>query len=367
MGGDGQDAALGEQSLAVAPRCARASELSASGGRHAVVPGQPGVDEREVRDEKLVCGAVELQKLRENPLGFLAHGPAERGIEHGEHGGVHLVLGQLTRAQPLPGKVGSQSRRLGVTEHPLQLFRHLGIVVEQAIFSRRHELRVGHRAPQAVAQPTGQLEVIHPMGLDGAGLGVDLHAEQKAGRHQEGLQGEANPFRGGSILAERDVEETKVAGKLFLSGGPPPREAGKSLDDLPGARVAGGGAGGAGEHGAPAGIVRAQRHELIDQLAGASLVDLDVQRGDALCCGHRVEAPLDVVGRKLIARPQAGAEEVAQGIAVLRAVETPQGHSTRIGRLRRLGAGSGSGRAAATGFGPATGRFETSQARNRPC
>ena len=92
--------------------------------------------------------------------GLLDHRVAQLGRVLGEEPLVGLgQVGQAADAEPLAGEVLGHRPRLRVGEHPPHLEReHLGLVEPPGVGQVR-QLRVGHRRPEEIREPAGQLVV----------------------------------------------------------------------------------------------------------------------------------------------------------------------------------------------------------------
>ncbi len=101
-----------------------------------------------------------------------------------------------------------------------------------------------------------------------------------------------------------------------------PRALRESGEDLQGTRLGiGRGSGLADENAGAARIRRGECDDLIDQRRRGCLVELGLQRGKALFAGDGVETEKGAVLRELIARTLTRSEQIANRVAVFRAIE----------------------------------------------
>ena len=212
-------------------------EVAAGHPGHAVVPGQPLVQERVVGGDQVEGAAVLAQDALEEQLRLAAEGPAQGLVEVGEDDEVGRDRGQVAQVQPLGREVGDQRRRPPVGEHAPHLgLEHRG-VAQLAAGRGLDQLVVGQAAPEEERQPRRQLEVAHPV-RPVRPRGVALDPQQELGAHQQPAQGHLDALVEAAV-GPALVEEAEQQVDVVAGGGPPVGAAGQGRQDLGRARPLG--------------------------------------------------------------------------------------------------------------------------------
>ena len=119
-------------------------------------------------------------------MSFIEHRDFERVVEFRVEAEVRGGEVDVAEVQPLPDEVLRELPRLRAFQHPFDLRAKHGRLRELVFFREGEELVIRHRAPQEVAQPRREREVVE---LTGA-----FAQEEELRRHQHTL--ECNAHRG---------------------------------------------------------------------------------------------------------------------------------------------------------------------------
>ena len=184
-----QDRAQGQHAAAaVRLDAVHPTPLGAVHARDAVMLRQRLVQECVVRVDQFEHRAVAGEQVGEEPDGLLVQVGADLG-EGREVPLALLVVGvEVADLQPLAGELGGQAAGPLVADHPPRLRgQHVG-VVEPARGGQPRQLVVGHRGPEEIAEPAGELPVRDRLRL-GPGAGPldaveERRRDQDPGQHQ---------------------------------------------------------------------------------------------------------------------------------------------------------------------------------------
>ena len=150
-------------------------------------------------------------------LGFPLHVAAKFGIEPRELSGIGLEAVEIAGLEPLAGEVFSESARLGIEEHAVDL-RAKDFGIAQAVFERELEkLVIGHAAPQKIAEARGELEIIQAV----IAVAGRLDAEKEMRRNQDSFERELHALIDGISLLPGHLDKVEQAVDLMFRYGPP--------------------------------------------------------------------------------------------------------------------------------------------------
>ena len=191
VGGDGQQAALAEQAPACRLRPAEldAPEVVAVDARHAVVVGEPLVDERVVGGQQIRHAPVVPDLAVEEERHLARHRLAQVRVELGERLRIGGHQRHVAQVQPLPSEVVDQRPRARVGQHSADLGAQHFRVAQFAAFGGVQQLVVRDAAPQEEGESRRQLQVADGVGLAGADVGrVGLAPEEEIRADQDAPQ-----------------------------------------------------------------------------------------------------------------------------------------------------------------------------------
>ena len=171
---------------------------------------------------------------------------ASCGVEVGEALGVGLHrVAERADVEPLGGEAIGEAAGLGVGEHAANLGAEDRFVVELCLVGELGELGVGHRVPEEVGEPRGELVVAE--GVDPFGFGFGFDEEEEVGRDEDGLEGELERREVGVAAGLGAVEERHEAREFVVGEGAAEGAAGEGGEGLLGGGAWGESFGGEGE------------------------------------------------------------------------------------------------------------------------
>jgi len=242
VGGDREDAALAEETAAVAAgREGDAAEAAAVDAGDIVVAGEAFVEEGVIGLEEGAEGAVFAEDAVEEEFGFLAEGLAEVVVEVAEEVAAGEDGVDVAEAEPLSGEVGGEVFRTGVGEEAAGLAFEFGGLAELALGGGEEEFVVRDAAPEEEREAGGEFEVGDA--VDTALRGIGFDAEEEFGIGEDGGDGggDAGVEAGlGAALAVEGEEFVEIGG----GGGAAVGAAEEGGEDGGGAGLFGGGVGG---------------------------------------------------------------------------------------------------------------------------
>ena len=213
-----------------------APEMVAVDVRHAVVAGEPLVDERVVGAQHVEHAAVAAELVLEEQLRLAAERGAQVVVEVGKQRRVGGRRAQVAQIQPLAPEILDERLRARIVEHPRHLPVDLVRVVQPPLRGQRNQLLVGRAAPEEERQPRGQVDVPDAVRRTGHGIrGVVLDAEQELGRYQQGLERPADPFLEAAALPVAVVVGSEQRLNVAVRHRPPVRLPRERPQDLLGA------------------------------------------------------------------------------------------------------------------------------------
>ena len=283
-----------------------------------------------VREQELVRGDAAEDDVTEHERRLLLHGVAQRLVEGGEELRVRHGVVDEPCVEPLAREVVDERAGLRVGEHARHLRGELRLVGELAGVGGGRERVVGHRAPQEVREAGRDLVARERVRRERGRGRVELDAIKEVGRHEHGLHRQAHAGLPGVAVRARDHDgggDERVG--LGVRERAPPRATAEGAQH----RARAGLAGALDVAGDDLRALRA-RERLGHERLGGGLVELQVHGRDGEDIGDVVEAEAAVIGRELVGGRRRGAEEVADGVVVLGAVEAVERHPARIAAER---------------------------------
>ncbi len=236
IGGDGEDAALGEDADAAAILENHILEVWTEVLIDPIVAGEAVVEEAVIGGQQLDDTAVPAQKGLKKEFGLLAHVVAQLGAPGGEEFGVGGDGGEVADLEPLAGEIVDEGAGSGVLEHAHDF--GLEIAAEPFFGGEGEQPIVGHGAPEEIGEARGEGEFVD--GMDGGRIvwvGLEFAAKEEAGRNQDGGEGDFDAaLEGIAVIAGHGVEGGNA---VDFGGGNGAAEgaAGEAVDDRAGVGV----------------------------------------------------------------------------------------------------------------------------------
>ena len=233
IGGQRQNAALGQNPPARGAFHRDPLELLAADTFDPVVASQPSIDPGKVGVDEFQHAAILAHDVGKKEAGLLSHRLAKSGVVGGEDVRVRSRAGEEPRLQPLLSEVLRQGVRPWVAQHPLNLGgEHLG-VRQAAIAGQLEKLVIRHTAPDKIGQPAGELKGRDRVNRPGVvRLGVELDTKEKIRRRERRLEDHPEGVLDGALVVNHSPAKLDETLKLTILKGAPVRPGYKALDGL---------------------------------------------------------------------------------------------------------------------------------------
>ena len=245
MRGQGEDAGMTQQSPSLVVGILHPPEVAASHVRHAVVPGQPSIDEGVIGRVQLEHTAIFSHQIVEEEFCFAPHRGSELLVEVGILPNVRLHLVEVLQSQPLRGKAGGEGRGPRVSHHALHLALQYRGLRQRTARCNRQQLPIGGRRPEEERKARREVEVANLVARARLDLRWrTLEAEDEVGAGQHSFQGSANARLESAHALRSTVVQRHQTAQIMGSEGAAIRLRSESHDDRLGAgtgRCAGGG------------------------------------------------------------------------------------------------------------------------------